>query len=90
MYHGRWLVHLVLDQRPMAQWPMHHKHNVELFNVVPPHRRSRRTIVSTLLNNRWVHDLVRSLTLSVLIQYLLPRQQTDGMALGAEVPNCLI
>jgi hypothetical protein len=54
----------------MAQWPMHHRHSVGLFDVVPPHRRSRRTVVSTLLNNRWVQDLVGSLTLSVLIQYL--------------------
>jgi hypothetical protein len=42
----------------------------ELLDVVPPHRRARRTVVLALHNNGWMQDLLGLLLVPVLIQYL--------------------
>jgi hypothetical protein len=55
--------------------------------VVPPRRWVRRTVALALHNSSWVKDLIGSLTVSILIQYLSLRQQTDNMISEVDAPD---
>jgi hypothetical protein len=56
----------------------------DLFRTVAPHARK---VMAALANGTWIRDIVGSLMIPVLSQYLLLRQQLDGFVLRPEVED---
>jgi hypothetical protein len=63
---------------------------LDLLAVVHPRRCNNKTVVSTLAQNAWLRDIVRALTLSVLMQYVHVRERLDAFALDPSSPNNLV
>jgi hypothetical protein len=58
----------------------------DLFGAVVPRAR-KRSVMAALTNDTCIHDIVGSLMIPVLRQYLLLRQQLDGFVLRPDVKD---